>query len=89
MANLGSVGVDGAFHHLFEYGTVSVFVAVGKIGPQVFVNDDGTVTTRPGLRACFTFDERVNDGHYCVAAIRLAKSLMEDPAQLAAPWSPR
>lgn len=89
MANLGSVGVDGAFHHLFEYGTVSLFVVVGKIGPQVFAGDDGTVTTRPGLRACFSFDERINDGHYCVAAIRLAKSLMEDPAQLAAPWSPR
>jgi len=89
LANVGSVGVDAAYHHLYDYGTVSVFVVVGKIGPQVFVDGDGTVTTRPGLRACFSFDERINDAHYCVAAIQLAKSLMEDPAQLAAPWWPR
>jgi hypothetical protein len=86
MANLGSVGVDGAFHHLFEYGTVSLFVVVGKIGPHVFIENDGTVTTRPGLRACLSVDERINDGHYCLAAIQLARSLIEDPAQLAAAW---
>ena len=86
LANVGSVGVDAAYHHLFDYGTVSVFVVVGKIGPQVFVDGDGTVTTRPGLRACFSFDERINDGHYCVAALQLARELMEDPARLAGPW---
>jgi hypothetical protein len=89
LANLGSVGVEGAFHHLFDYGTVSLFVVVGKVGPQVFIADDGTVTTRPGLRACFSFDERINDGHYCVAALQLARSLMEDPARLAEPWPAR
>jgi hypothetical protein len=86
LANLGSLGVDGAFHHLFDYGTVSLFVTVGKVGPRVFVDGDGTVATRPGLRACFSFDERINDGHYCVGAIQLAKALMEDPARLAEPW---
>lgn len=86
MANLGSVGVDHALHHLYDYGTVSLFIVVGKIGPQVFAADHGTVTTRPGLRAGFAFDERINDGHYCFAALELAKQLMQDPAQLTAPW---
>jgi len=89
LANVGSVGVDGAFHHLFDYGTVSLFVVVGKIGPQVFIEPDGSVTSRPGLRAGFSFDERINDGHYCVAALQLAKALMEDPARLAEPWPTR
>lgn len=86
LANLGSVGVEGAYHHLFEYGTVSLFAVLGRIGPHAFVDPDGTVATRPGVRACFSFDERINDGHYCVAAIQLARSLVEDPARLAGPW---
>jgi pyruvate/2-oxoglutarate dehydrogenase complex dihydrolipoamide acyltransferase (E2) component len=86
LANLGSVGVDGAFHHLYDYGTVSLFVVVGKVGPQVFPDEGGTPTVRTGLRAGFSFDERINDGHYCVAALRLAKELVENPAQLAEPW---
>ena len=88
MANLGSVGVNNALHHLYDYGTVSLFIVVGKIEQQLFADEHGTVVTRPGLRAGFSFDERINDGHYCAAALRLAKELMEDPARLAEPWPP-
>ncbi len=86
MANLGSVGVDHALHHLYDYGTVSLFIVVGKVGPQLFLDERGAVTTKPGLRAGFAFDERINDGHYCFAALELAKQLMQDPVRLAAPW---
>jgi pyruvate/2-oxoglutarate dehydrogenase complex dihydrolipoamide acyltransferase (E2) component len=86
MANLGSVGVNNALHHLYDYGTVSLFVVVGKIEPQLFPGENGTVVARPGVRAGFSFDERINDGYYCVAALQLARQLMEDPARLAEPW---
>jgi hypothetical protein len=88
MANLGSVGVNNALHHLYDYGTVSLFIVVGKIEQELFADEHGTVVTRPGLRAGFSFDERINDGYYCAAALRLAKELMEDPARLAEPWPP-
>ncbi len=31
VANLGSVGLGGGFHHLWEYGTCSVFITIGEI----------------------------------------------------------
>ena len=31
VANLGSVGLDAAFHHNYEYGTIPIFVTVGRI----------------------------------------------------------
>ena len=30
LANLGSLGIDDTFHHLYEYGTVSLFGAIGR-----------------------------------------------------------
>jgi len=31
LANLGSVGIDNARHHLYEYGTCSLFSVVGGV----------------------------------------------------------
>jgi len=78
VANLGSVGIDGAFHHLYEYGTCSLFGAVGRSGPRVFAGPSGA-EVREGLRVGWTFDERINDGHYCTASLAIAQRLVEDP----------
>jgi hypothetical protein len=31
VANLGLVGLDAAFHHLYEYGTIPIFATMGRI----------------------------------------------------------
>ena len=31
IANLGSIGIEAPFHHLYEWGNCSVFIAIGKI----------------------------------------------------------
>ena len=33
IANLGSIGYPAGFHHLWEYGTASIFGVMGKIEP--------------------------------------------------------
>lgn len=78
VANLGSVGIDNAYHHLYEYGTCSLFAAAGRAGPRVFAGEGGA-EVREGLRVGFTFDERINDGHYCTASLAIAQRLVEDP----------
>lgn len=78
VANLGSVGIDNAFHHLYEYGTCSLFAAVGRAGPRVFAGGEGA-EVREALRVGWTFDERINDGHYCTASLAIAQRLVEDP----------
>ena len=66
VANLGSVGLDGAFHHLYEYGNIPIFLTMGRIA-------DGRVTLR------WTFDDRIEDGLYCAKALELLKRRIEDP----------
>lgn len=79
VANLGSVGIENAYHHLYEYGTCSLFGAVGKAGPRLFAGEDGKPEVRQGLRIGWTFDERINDGFYCTASLGIAQRIAEDP----------
>ena len=74
VANLGSVGHDAGFHHLWEYGTCSVFAVMGKIRPG------------PGgrrmMRACWTYDERIEDGLYSAIGIAGIAERLENPELL-------
>ena len=78
LANLGSAGVSDAYHHLFEYGTVSIFGTMSELRPTPFVEGDRVVVA-PGLSVRFTFDERIHDGFYAARSLQIARYLMEEP----------
>jgi len=80
LANLGSVGLSDTWHHLYEYGTVSIFGVIGEVERLPFVEGDALVI-RHAARVRWTFDERINDGHYCAASLRIAQHILEDPAR--------
>jgi len=82
VANLGSVGLDAAFHHNYEYGTIPIFVTVGRTHRAVVVHDDGTVGTREVMVLRYTYDERVEDGFYAARALEQLKAYLEAPASL-------
>jgi len=83
VANLGSVGLNSApFHHLYEWGTCSLFVVIGKLGPQVVVGEDGQPTVRQILPLRVTFDERVADGYYDARSLELVETFLADPSLL-------
>lgn len=79
VANLGSVGIDRVWHHLYEYGSVSLFCAVGELKPRVVPGPDGKPVVRPTLRLRYTFDERINDGFYCAASLAIVREYVENP----------
>jgi hypothetical protein len=80
LANLGSLGIDDTFHHLYEYGTVSLFGAVGRAEKAVFVGENGAPEVRDALKMCWSFDERINDGFYCASSLKGVQRIVEDPA---------
>ena len=85
LANLGSIRIDAAYHHLYEYGNCPLFVTVGRIERVPVSGDDGTVTTRTVVRLKYSFDERVEDGLYCARALDLLRERIEDPESWAGP----
>lgn len=82
VANLGSVGLDAAFHHLYEYGTIPIFVTVGRLHRAPVVLADGSVTSRERFTLRYTYDERVEDGFYAARALEFLQTLLEDPTRL-------
>jgi hypothetical protein len=80
-ANTGSVGIGNAYHHLYEYGTCSLFAVVGNIKKIVVVDRTGHTDVREVLDVYWSFDERVNDGLYCANTLTAIQRVMEDPRQ--------
>lgn len=79
VANLGSIKIDAAYHHLYEHGNCPLFVTIGKVTKVPVVEGD-QVAIRPQLVIRYTFDERVEDGLYCAKSLQLLAQRIEDPA---------
>jgi len=82
VANLGSVGLDAAYHHLFEYGTIPIFVTIGRRQAVPVVLPDGSVASRDVITLRYTYDERTEDGFYAARALERLQALLEEPERL-------
>jgi len=80
IANLGSIRLDAAFHHNYEWGNIPIFVTIGQTKDVPFVRPDGTVGVRKELLLRWTLDERIEDGLYCAKALELVRARLENPA---------
>jgi len=82
VANLGSVGLDAAYHHLFEHGTIPIFVTVGRVHRAPVVHDDGSVGSHEVVVLRYTYDERIEDGFYAARALERLAALLASPAEI-------
>ena len=78
IANLGSLGMRAAFHHLYEYGTCSLFLMVGKSEGRPVVKD-GKVVPEKTLHVRWSYDERIDDGLTSSHGMATVRERMEDP----------
>ncbi len=79
IANLGSVGLDNTYHHLYEYGTIPLFGVMGAMKKHMFIDADGTAEVRDAVQVRWSFDERVNDGFYCAYVLKDVQRVFENP----------
>ncbi|UCE86993.1 MAG: hypothetical protein JSU66_04465 [Deltaproteobacteria bacterium] len=75
VANLGSVGLEAGYHHLWEYGTIPIFCVMGRVKPAP--------RKRRIVTLKWTFDERVEDGLYCARGVERLLDLFAHPEKLA------
>jgi len=79
IANLGSLNMNPAYHHLFNYGTCPLFLTVGRIETRPVLRD-GAVTTGRVLPLRWTFDERIEDGLTARGGLDALCAMLADPA---------
>jgi hypothetical protein len=80
LANLGSAGISDAYHHLYEYGTVSIFGTMSALRRMPFVEGDQVVVSE-GLSIRWTFDERIHDAFYAARSLAIVKRILEHPTR--------
>ena len=83
VVHAGSIGIDPPFHHLYETGTASAFVAIGRVAPQPVVDESGAVVARQCVDVVYTLDERATDGFYFAKTSEVMRRLVSDPELLA------
>jgi hypothetical protein len=82
IANLGSIGLQPAYHHLYEWGNCPIFMALGTNEPRMMLDDRGRPAVKDMMTIRYSFDERINDGFYSIRALELLKDLVEDPERV-------
>ena len=85
LTNLGSLKLDAGYHHMTNWGTNSVFCAIGLIKKRPYYDETGAVTMRQSVNLSLTIDERIADGYYYAKTIRLLQHLLENPELLELP----
>lgn len=85
LTNVGSLGIDSVYHHLFEFGTNSNFLAVGKKVTKFVPNANGEMVKQKVMNFRFVVDERICDGFYFADAIKLFCKYIKHPELLEVP----
>ena len=74
LANVGSVGLAGGYHHLWEWGTCPVFCVIGRVEP----GPDG----RRRVVLKYSYDERIEDGFNAAYGLDCVRGWLEHPEKL-------
>lgn len=85
ITDLGSIGIQPVYHHLYDFGTTSLFVAFGIKMKEKVINSDNEITNKKYVRVCVVTDERIVDGHYFATAFKLYRNLIKRPEVLDQP----
>lgn len=85
LTNLGSIGIESIYHHLYEFGTCSMFVAMGKKTKENIVEKNGDIRTEKSILLKFVLDERICDGFYYARSMRMLEKILSDPNDLLIP----
>ena len=85
LTNLGSIGIESIYHHLYEFGTCSMFVAMGKKTKENVIEKNGEIKTNKSILLKFVLDERICDGFYYARSMRMLENILSNPSDLLFP----
>lgn len=81
VTNVGSIGIDSIYHHVYNFGTTSMFFAIGK-KKKSYVLEDEELVKEKSINVAFVGDERICDGHYYAASFRSLARYLTHPELL-------
>lgn len=82
ITSMGSLGIPPIYHHLYDFGSCSVFFSFGAKRRTYEIDNTGLVRRRQYMDFTFVLDERICDGYYYASALKLLKNILKNPWQL-------
>lgn len=82
ITNMGSIGLDAVYHHVYEFGTLSLFTSIGKKEVCYEVDSKGTVHRRTYVKLQTVVDERATDGYIYTIGFKALKKYICHPELL-------
>lgn len=81
LTNVGSLGIDAIYHHIYDFGTTGMFLAMGK-KKKSFIYDDEEFKEQRSISLAWVADERICDGFYYANAIKSFNRYLKKPELL-------
>ena len=85
ITDLGSIGMPSVYHHLYNFGNMPVFIAIGTKRKALEIRADGSLFERKYIDYKVTMDERICDGFYFAQTLKYFKSILSKPQVLENP----
>lgn len=81
LTNVGSLGIDTIYHHLYNFGTTSMFFSMGK-KKKSFTYEDEEIKEEKCITLAFVGDERICDGFYYANSFKSLFRYLKKPELL-------
>ena len=81
ITNLASIRTNHIYHHCYEFGTTSVFLAMGNTR-EVPKRKVGEIVFEKCIPIGVTMDERICSGSYFATAFKVLKKYLKQPELL-------
>lgn len=81
LTNVGSIGIDAIYHHIYNFGTTSMFFAMGK-KKKDYVPEDDEIVEEKCISFAFVGDERICDGYYFANSFKQLIKFVKKPELL-------
>ncbi len=85
ISNMASIGMGYIYHHIYNFGTTSIFLGMGKTEQKVHANADGTCSWKRVMPIGAVIDERICSGGVYTRAFSCVKSYLNHPERLETP----
>ena len=83
--NLASIRTNHVYHHVYDFGTTSISIAMGNMRDTVRRGKGGQVEVVRCIPLGVVMDERICNGHYFALAFARMRELLAHPEELEKP----
>ncbi len=82
VSNMASIGMGSIYHHIYNFGTTSGFMGIGRKSKRMHIAADGTVSTESCYPVGVVIDERITSGAQYALFFGILKKYLKNPELL-------